>query len=638
VVQYTGGGSTPQYAQHAQNFGVCAVDLQWNLTTELGINNLNHQPQGRIILTNNISDGSLYFYNDEGIPVIRWYYNGTFTHLQNSTWDAWHKLTLIRNGSQSKVIIDETPYSVTSSAASTDQVYLGTYWPTREFFDNVRVRKWTTPEPSFTVGSEISLLKASESHTAILCHGENSSVTITATGGTTPYTGIGTFSQPAGTVVYTVNDARDCTSDVSVTITQPAAIPVNGIIQYYNLALTLLENVTIKLQQEGEDKYTTLTNSIGEYSFSNVCPGTYDVVVTTVNPVGGINATDAAQVNYWGTEPWEIEKVRFYAGDATLDNVVAAADASNILAYFVSAGTTTISPTWKFWLAGETISANPSSPPSGLQLPSVTYAAGLITQDIYGLCTGDFNQSFIPGGTKDACESLVLKYGKTIYMETGDELELPIYTGMDMDIGAVSLILNFPSDKVEISDVFLTSDPAAPLLFNISGDELRVGWNSLVPVYLSEGESLITLKLKVIAESGDEGISISLAADPLNELADGNFFVINDAVLIADVIHTSALGVIENNLANNLELANHPNPFKGTTIFEYSLPMDGWVILEIYDLVGNKIKVAVDEIQTAGDYTLKMDASILQPGVYMASLRLSNEDSKLIRAIKIISR
>jgi len=279
------------------------------------------------------------------------------------------------------------------------------------------------------------------------------------------------------------------------------------------------------------------------------------------------------------------------------------------------------------------ISANPYAGPPN---PSVIIGGGDATINLLGQVTGDFNMSY-SSATKGASESLLLIEGKNIFAEVGTELELPIVTGMDMDLGAVSLILNFPSDKVEISDVFLTSDPTSPLMYNISGDELRIGWNSLIPAYLTKGESLITLKIKVIAESGEEGISMSLVADPLNELADGNFLVINDAILIADVIHTSALG-IANNMADKLVFDNHPNPFKGTTNFVYYLPVDGKVILEIYDLVGNKVKVAVDEAQTAGNYTLNMDASILQPGVYTATLRLSNEDSMLVRTIKIISK
>src|SRR5256714_15213879 len=46
------------------------------------------------------------------------------------------------------------------------------------------------------------------SNTEIFCHGGMSTVTVSATGGTAPYSGTGTFSHPAGTYSYTVTDSQ----------------------------------------------------------------------------------------------------------------------------------------------------------------------------------------------------------------------------------------------------------------------------------------------------------------------------------------------------------------------------------------------------------------------------------------------
>jgi hypothetical protein len=435
------------------------------------------------------------------------------------------------------------------------------------------------------------------------------------------------------TVVDIHGNSATCTQNITVVRNN-----ISGNLTYHNGGQTL-GNVIITLDDGVNPPQTSTTVAgTGAYGFNNLCAGTYTLSANFGSkPVGGINATDAAQVNYWGVAPWQIEKVRFYAGDAALNNYLDATDAGRILSYFVTAGNPAMSTPWKFWVAGETISANPVTPPVGLQIPSITIGGGDATINLLGQVTGDFNMSY-SSATKSGSETLTLNTGKNILAEVGTELELPIVTGIDMDLGAISLILDFPADKLEISEVFLTSNPTSPLMYNINGDELRIGWNSLVPVYLNEGESMITLKMKVIAEAGLEGMSLSLVADPLNELADGNFLVINDAVLEVDVIHTSALGMIQNNQSDNLELANHPNPFNGTTNFVYSLPVDGKVILEIYDLLGNKVKVAVDENQTAGEYTLKLNANSLQPGVYTATLKLKNESTFITRTIKIISR
>lgn len=71
--------------------------------------------------------------------------------------------------------------------------------------------------------AEPSLLIASNTATAIACFGGTSTVVISATGGTAPYTGTGSFTQSAGSQTYTVTDANGCTATTTVTVTQPAA-------------------------------------------------------------------------------------------------------------------------------------------------------------------------------------------------------------------------------------------------------------------------------------------------------------------------------------------------------------------------------------------------------------------------------
>jgi hypothetical protein len=75
--------------------------------------------------------------------------------------------------------------------------------------------------------TEPSVLSLSETHTAILCNGGNSSVTITATGGTAPYSGIGAFNQTAGTQTYSVTDANGCSSSVIASIVDPSVLSLS---------------------------------------------------------------------------------------------------------------------------------------------------------------------------------------------------------------------------------------------------------------------------------------------------------------------------------------------------------------------------------------------------------------------------
>lgn len=68
---------------------------------------------------------------------------------------------------------------------------------------------------------EPDLLQAYNAYAPILCHGENSVVEVTASGGTLPYSGTGTFTVGAGTYSYEVVDVNGCSSTTSLTIDQP---------------------------------------------------------------------------------------------------------------------------------------------------------------------------------------------------------------------------------------------------------------------------------------------------------------------------------------------------------------------------------------------------------------------------------
>src|SRR5258707_817790 len=73
---------------------------------------------------------------------------------------------------------------------------------------------------SITTGTitQPEALVASSTASEIKCNGGNSTVTVSATGGTAPYSGNGRFSHGAGTYSYTVTDANSCTSTTTGTI------------------------------------------------------------------------------------------------------------------------------------------------------------------------------------------------------------------------------------------------------------------------------------------------------------------------------------------------------------------------------------------------------------------------------------
>jgi hypothetical protein len=69
---------------------------------------------------------------------------------------------------------------------------------------------------------------------------------------------------------------------------------------------------------------------------------------------------------------------------------------------------------------------------------------------------------------------------------------------------------------------------------------------------------------------------------------------------------------------------NFPNPFNPSTMIGYQVPMNGEVTLIVFDALGREVAVIVNEIKTAGTYTVPFDASSFAAGVYFYRLRSGN--------------
>jgi hypothetical protein len=79
-------------------------------------------------------------------------------------------------------------------------------------------------------------------------------------------------------------------------------------------------------------------------------------------------------------------------------------------------------------------------------------------------------------------------------------------------------------------------------------------------------------------------------------------------------------------------LTNYPNPFNPTTTILFSLPEPSQTQIVVYNTLGQKVMTLLDEFCTAGEHTVRLDASGLATGVYFYRLTTSRyaETRKLL--------
>jgi parallel beta-helix repeat protein len=137
--------------------------------------------------------------------------------------------------------------------------------------------------------SQPTQLTASAIATDAACNGGAGSVVVSATGGTSPYTGTGTFTETAGTYTYTVTDANGCSATASATVSQPTQLTASAIAT--DAACNGGTGSVVVSANGGTSPYT------GTGTFSETA-GTYTYTVTDDN---GCSATASATVGQAGS-------------------------------------------------------------------------------------------------------------------------------------------------------------------------------------------------------------------------------------------------------------------------------------------------------------------------------------------------
>jgi hypothetical protein len=91
--------------------------------------------------------------------------------------------------------------------------------------------------------------------------------------------------------------------------------------------------------------------------------------------------------------------------------------------------------------------------------------------------------------------------------------------------------------------------------------------------------------------------------------------------------YSDEIEVRVNNIPREYRLdQNYPNPFNPSTNIKYAIPYDGRVVLTVYNILGDAVRVLYNEFRQAGYYEEQFNAQDLSSGTYLYSISVKSAD------------
>ncbi|NDB35141.1 MAG: hypothetical protein EB023_07295, partial [Flavobacteriia bacterium] len=217
------------------------------------------------------------------------------------------------NGGQATVVVSGSGGTAPYTGTGTFVVSPGTY--TYTLVD----ANGCTTSTTITVTQPSVLTATATIISPILCNGGNAQVQVTASGGTAPYTGDGTFTVVSGNYTYPVSDANGCNTSVSINVPQPSLLVSNVIPT--NITCFGANNGSAIVFNSGGTPPISILWSTGATtnSISNLAPGNYNVTVTDANGCQNVNSFVITQPNALVATAVQLSPILCFGGNAIVN-------------------------------------------------------------------------------------------------------------------------------------------------------------------------------------------------------------------------------------------------------------------------------------------------------------------------------
>ena len=211
------------------------------------------------------------------------------------------------------------------------------------------------------------------------------------------------------------------------------------------------------------------------------------------------------------------------------------------------------------------------------------------------------------------------------------------------------------------SDIIIVGQGSVGLfegtLYNLSNNEINIKVNRLIDFFNEDWDSSICIDSICYSQSLDS-ITVSIAAGDSTTCGvlawtsgEGSDYIQLKIVELFNISNNISVNINfltqydlnindEYPIANNIEILScFPNPFNPSILLEYKIGKRNHVRLDVYNILGKKVKSLVEQVQEAGNYNTKWDGKNrfnkpLPSGTYF--LKIQSDEYCMVKKITLI--
>ncbi len=425
----------------------------------------------------------------------------------------------------------------------------------------------------------------------------------------------------SGSVGIQYHTSSGCymTYEKAVTILSgPVATNIEGYITYNNTTAPGMNGVEVSLISSTGNvvgtPFTTITHGglNGYYQFTNVPQDFYTLQVNNPAPwpgVPAISATDAliVELNTAGLFYPTLSGIRYSGANVTGGSSVNAPAALLIKKRIIGEISSFPAGDWMF----------DNQILNGFSSPVSVY-------NFQGLSAGDVNGSFNPVVMAKSAPAFLVIDNAIQLEKINTKFTYQVKVGQRATFGAMTLFLKYDPSFVELISV---NSPMSGLQYSIQDGLVRIAWSD--PDGYSYNDEDILLNFGMVLKQAVD------APKTVFEVVSGSEFADPMAENLGEV--KLKMARIAGKL-NDAVFAVTPNPIVSNGLVTFNLPQDGYVTIEVANMLGAKITTLVDSYFAAGAHSASISASSsgLSSGVWFATMKYLADGKTTTKVLKFI--